>query len=346
MADRVYEFSRIAHAGARAKDAASALADAPTASGEGARYGLIYNPRSHRNKGQDLELADHPGLLIAQPKDRDELPAVLAEFAVQGIELLAINGGDGTVRDVLTCGQAVFGTNWPKLAVLPKGKTNALNVDLGAPADWTMAGVLEAYERGKTIAHRALAISPVDDPDAQVLGFILGAGAFTIGIRAGQDAHRWGAFDSLAVGVTAGWGVIQALFGSDENIWRRGVGMNVRLGADRVPAPHSGHGDRDKREILFASTLERFPMGMKPFAGTNGQIGLAIMDKPRRRLVGVLPFVVAGYRPKWLAEAGFHQLSTDSFELELDDQFILDGEAFPAGKYRVAMGPELQFVVP
>lgn len=308
--------------------------------------GVIYNPRSHRNRGQDLEIAMRPNIFVAQPLERDELPAVLADFARRGIEYLVINGGDGTVRDVLTCGQAVFGDDWPKLAVLPKGKTNALNVDLGAPADWSLSEAVEAFAGDHVVARRALAIAPVDSPGNVVQGFILGAGAFTTGTRAGQDAHRLGAFNSLAVVVTIVWGVLQALCGTDNNPWRRGVGMRILLGQERRELAHSRHGSPERRELLVASTLENFPVGIKPFGKLREGLKLAVMDKPRRRLLAMLPLIAGGYTPGWLADWGLHQCRASEFELDIEDQFILDGEAFPAGRYRVTQGPELHFVVP
>ena len=89
------------------------------------RVGVIYNPRSHRNKGQDLALGDRERVMLATPEKRGQISSVLADFAQHGIDYLIISGGDGTVRDVLTCGAEVFGDDWPVLAVLPKGKTNS-----------------------------------------------------------------------------------------------------------------------------------------------------------------------------------------------------------------------------
>ncbi|MGN6497543.1 MAG: diacylglycerol/lipid kinase family protein, partial [Tsuneonella sp.] len=122
---------------ARARLAATEPATSGTAR---PRVGVIHNPRSHRNKGLDGQVADRPGVLFALPEERGDLPGVLARYAAAGIDLLVINGGDGTVRDVLTAAVPVFGESWPAIAVLPMGKTNALNVDLGAPRDWTLAG--------------------------------------------------------------------------------------------------------------------------------------------------------------------------------------------------------------
>ncbi|OBX18072.1 hypothetical protein A9995_12950 [Erythrobacter sp. QSSC1-22B] len=323
-----------------------------------ARIGVIYNPRSHRNQGQDLALGERHHVMVATPEKRSQIAAALADFASGGIDYLIINGGDGTVRDVLTCGYAVFGDEWPLLAVLPKGKTNALNVDLGAPADWTLRDAIDAFTGGTTVTRRPLEVAALDGRSAPLRGFILGAGAYTLGVRAGQDAHSFGFFDSLAVGMTTAWGVLQVVFGTDRNPWRRGVGMDLRLLPEGRNLPHSGHGDPARREVLLASTLRRLPLGIKPFGpssdpardpardGVPARDGLrfAVMDRPGRRLMACLPAILAGWQPRWLERAGLHQGAADAFEMIVDDQFILDGEAFPAGSYLVSQGPELTFV--
>ena len=321
--------------------------------------GVIYNRHSHHNLGNDGAsghavngvLPDIPNVLVAEPEGSGDLPRILADFKARGIELLVMNGGDGTVRDVLTSGLPVWGQDWPAVAVLPRGKTNALNVDLGAPADWTLAGVIDAFAAGRRIQRRGIVMTPIGADHAlqesgALMGFILGAGAFTTGIKVGQDAHRLGAFNSLAVGVTTAWGLMQALLGSPRNRWRRGIGMELLMGPERAPLPHSGFGDPAQRWILVASTLDRLPVDMKLFGPYHHGLRMVVMDKARRRLLAMIPAVVAGKEPAWVTRAGVHFAKASEFELALDDEFILDGEVFPAGRYQVAEGPELRFVVP
>ena len=308
------------------------------------RIGIIYNPRSHRNKGQDLACAGAGAIMAAQPRTREEIAHALAGFAQDGIDFLVINGGDGTVRDVLTMGQAVFADRWPAIAVLPKGKTNALNVDLGAPADWTLEGAIAAYASGRRLVRRPLAVSREDGGEPPMLGFIFGAGAFTLGIDAGQDAHSLGFFNSLAVGATSAWGVIQALFGTDRNVWRRGTPMELAFLPSGRPMPRSVHGDPARRSVLLASTLERMPMGIQLFGAPRPGLKLALLDHPRRRLLAALPAILMGWRPRWLAAAGLHQLDAEALAVDVGEPVILDGEVFPPGRYRVEQGPELTFI--
>ncbi len=349
MATSIYEFGQIPRVDP-ATDPHNRTRQVQDA-GQAPTVGVIYNPRSHRNQGADFDCGLCPHVHIAQPSARAQLPEALAEFAARGIDLLVINGGDGTVRDVLTCGQKIFGDDWPTLAVLPKGKTNALTVDLGIPDDWTLQDAIDAHGRGGRTWRRPMAVSrahPGDKPGdaAKVAGFILGAGAFTTSIRAGQSAHKLGAFNSMVVGVTAVWALLQSLFASRSNPWRKGARMRIGLGVADAPMAHSGHGDPAMRQLLFASTLERLPAGINPFGALRTGLKLVAVDQITRRTTALVPLVVMGKLRNGLRERGIHQLAASQFTLSIDDQFILDGEAFPAGDYRVEQGPELAFVTP
>lgn len=190
MATSIYEFAQLPRVHAR--EAADSRPRRQREPGEAPRVGVIYNPRSHRNQGADFDCGISPHVHIAQPGDRSQLPSALAELAEREIDLLVINGGDGTVRDVLTCGAGIFGDHWPAIAVLPKGKTNALTVDLGVPTDWTLQNAIDAMEQGNRITRRPIEVSQVgDDADSRVLGFILGAGPSPPPRRPGRARTGW-----------------------------------------------------------------------------------------------------------------------------------------------------------
>lgn len=342
MATSIYEFAQIPRVEPALKPRARRVRDA----GQAPTVGVIYNPRSHRNLGADFDCGLCPHVHIAQPRERGQLPIALAEFAEKGIDLLVINGGDGTVRDVLTCGQTIFGDDWPAIAVLPKGKTNALTVDLGIPDDWTLQDAIEALDHGRRARRRPMSVARAGEPLSRVAGFIMGAGAFTKATQAGQSAHKLGAFDSMVVAVTGIWALLQSLFAGRGNAWRKGAAMRIGLGSTDAPMAHSGHGDPGMRQLLFASTLERLPAGIKPFGALKNGLKLVAVDQISRRTTALVPLVLMGKVRDGLRERGIHQLAATQFSLSIDDQFILDGEAFPAGDYRIEQGPELAFVTP
>lgn len=312
--------------------------------GQAVRVGVILNRRSHQNAVETRECEDRSNVIISCPDTRLGIAHELARMAEKGIDLLVISGGDGTVRDVLTMGQPVFGDNWPKIAVLPKGKTNALNVDLGSPVDWTLAQAIDAYSKGRTVKRRPLAVRAAGTSDPAMLGFIFGAGSFTLGVDAGQDAHRIGFFNSIAVGVASAWGVLQALFGSDANRWRRGAAMELTYLPSGEEMPHSRHGDPSRRNVMLASTLKTMPLDIKLFGKGQEDIRLLVLDHPLRRVLFSVPAILAGWHPRWLRRSGLHHLSAEGFAITLDSPFILDGEHFEGGSYTVEQGPELTFV--
>ena len=306
--------------------------------------GVVRNPRSHRNKGHASELADCANILIETPRTHAALRETLAGFADRGIDFLAIDGGDGTVRDVLTCGVGVFGDEWPPLVILPKGKTNALVVDLGLPNAWTLPEAMEAIGCGRTIIRRPIHIALPGDTGEQVQGFIMGAGVFTSGTQMGQQAHRWGAFNSFAVGLIIIWCLLQALFARSSNMWRKGTAMRLR--SDGIELARSRFGDPSERFVMVASTLERFPLGIRPFGKVRAGLKLAVIDTPLRWIVALMPLLLTGFDAAFLRRNGAHRIDVESLDLELSDRFTLDGEYFPAGHYRLRQGPELRFVVP
>ena len=307
--------------------------------------GVIRNLRSHRQAAHLPEWSGRANLLVETPEKRSELQDVLARFAERRVDYIVVVGGDGTVRDVLTCGAGYFGESWPPLIIVPSGKTNALAVDLGLPARWTLEAALEAVAAGRIEQRRPLVVAQRDNVDARVQGFVFGAGAYASAIQLGQRAHDKGAFNNLAVAVTAAWAFLQTLFGNARNVWRRGTPM--RLYDERgCELPHSGFGRNEERHLIFASTLGRFPAGMRPFGDDGDGLRAAVIDSTHRGLLLRLPLIFRGVVSERMRRFGYHVIQAEGMQIDITERFILDGEAFPGGRYRLSLGPKLRFVVP
>ncbi|WP_271079147.1 diacylglycerol kinase family protein [Aurantiacibacter sp. MUD61] len=307
--------------------------------------GVIRNARSHRNNKGVASSDLPPGVIVATPEKRSELPAILTDFAEKHLDCIAIDGGDGTVRDILTCGAGIFGDSWPDLIILPNGKTNALGLDLGLPPGWSLDEAIAAVKQGKTVRRRPMVIAQRENPAAQVRGFIMGAGVFNRAIALGQRSHDLGAFNAAAVGVTAAWSVLQALFGRAGNPWRRGTYMKLRR-ADGTEIAHHGGLPADERFLLFASTLQNFPAGLDPFRGMEAPLRMAVLDNPRRGLLLRIGALMRGNATEATMRRGAHLVGDETLEVDIAESFILDGEAFPSGHYCLSAGTPLRFVVP
>jgi len=319
----------------------SALAQLP-------RVGIVRNARSHRNKGKDCDYLDDPNVISATPRTKPELAVALARFAREKIGLLVVDGGDGTVRDVLTRAVPVFRDNWPPIVVLPRGKTNALAYNLGLPRNWSLDDALNTALRGRAVIRRPLVIERLDAPQRDRVGFLLGAGVFNAAIKAGQTAHRAGAFESLAVGVTTAFGVLQALVGFGDSPWRKPSPMRIQIGDSLEDMPHSGHGAPDSRFFTCISSLARFPFGMRPFPKVleDNKLNFFVYDAPLRRAAAMFPPLMYGFDPAFLPSIGLHRGTTSQLKIDFGDSFILDGETYPGGTYRIRLGPELHFIAP
>lgn len=346
MHGTIYEFASLPRFGRHGSGAAPSVTRYVPRGRAVPLVGIVRNPRSHRNKGNPAELADCSNILTETPRSRAALRESLQEFATRGIDYLVIDGGDGTVRDVLTCGADIFGETWPELIVLPKGKTNALAVDLGLPNHWSLAEALVAARSGEVVRRRPMRISPRGE-EGGALGFFLGAGAFTLGTEVGQGAHRRGVFNSFAVGLIIAWSIIQTIFGRAGNPWRSGTRMRLRDRDSGRELPRRGPGGADERFLAVATTFEKFPLGLRLFGRkVPPGLKLAVLDAPVRWMLMLLPVLLLGFFPRFVQRAGAHRVASGPLDFDLGGAFILDGEAFPAGHYVLEEGPQLTFVVP
>jgi hypothetical protein len=326
---------------AKPSGTASVLASLP-------RVGIIRNARSHRNKGVDCDYLDYPNVISAAPQTKPELAVALAHFAREKIGLLIIDGGDGTIRDVLTRAAPVFRDSWPPIIVLPMGKTNALAYNLGLPHNWSLNDALNTALRGRAVVRRPMIIERLDAAQRARVGFLIGAGVLNAAIKAGQTAHRAGAFESLAVGVTSAFGVVQAIIGFGSSPWRNSYPIRIHTGDGLDELPRCAHGTPDSRYLVGISTLTHFPFGLRPFPKIleENKLNHFVYDAPLRRAAAMFLPIMFGSDPAFLGKIGIHRGTTSQIMLEFSDSFILDGETYPGGNYRVRLGPELHFIAP
>ena len=299
------------------------------------RAGVIWNQRSHRNKGAGRAPLPEDVLDIV-PEQESELFAGLRRLAAEGVELVVIDGGDGTVREVLTRLPEAYGGRYPLLAVVPNGKTNALALDLGVPLGASLEDILAAARAGKRPKRRhCLEVLRPGQTLPERRGFLFGLGAFVRGTQLAQRNHDRGFFDNAAVGITLLGAVRRTLFGGSEEPWRRG---------ERVALSFAG----EQRDwfLVLASTYKRFPLGLKPFGEPHDGLKVLSVEAPPRRLIRAVPAILQGRDPPWLAQDGYRRDDLTAFDLSFPGDFVLDGEVFEGGDLSLREGPELEFVIP
>jgi hypothetical protein len=303
------------------------------------RAAVIRNPRSHANRrtgGGDTP----PDVPLAAPATPEALAADLASFARQGLDLLVIDGGDGTVREVVSALPAIYGAQEPPmLAVLRSGKTNILAMDLGVPRDWTVEAAVDAARRGGPSQVRApLQVARGAQDDAPLQGFVFGAAGFVRAIDQSQRLHRAGVFHGAVVALGLAAAALSLLLGGRGSDWARGESLDLSL--------DGGEWRRGDRLVMLATTLQRLPLGMEPFGPARPGLKVLDVDAPPVRLLSALRRLLWGDGEGWLLKHGYRRSQAREVRLSVPGSFVLDGETYPGGELVLSEGRPLRFLRP
>lgn len=292
--------------------------------------GLISNPASGHNRDQFEGIRSRIGQCSSINHRITHSPADIApalrELAALNIEVLAINGGDGTVAAILgeLLESGLFAKP-PLIALLPGGTANMNAGDIGVHGSLSKAvtrfcqwcdGEIATAPK---VAQRALLRVAIDNDLAPRYGMFLGGGAVIHGTEyAHKEIHSRGLRDdfSLALGtLRTVWGVVR-----DDPAFNRHVAISLTLD-DREPT-------RYDTLILVVSTLQRLAFGMRPFWSQEpGDIRLTLMEQGCTRFARTFLSIVRG-RPSRNAvpASGYNSHNANRIRLEMDGKINLDGE--------------------
>jgi hypothetical protein len=306
------------------------------------RVGVVRNPMSHANIGRvEAEAAPdpaaHDAVLLVQPASPAALEQDLRAFAQCGVGLLVIDGGDGTIRDVISLLPRVFGETPPLIALIPSGKTNVLAIDLGVPADWTLAqAVAAAKSDTAVIKHRSPLQVRWDDGRPSLLGFVFGLGAFVRATSLAQNVHKAGAFHSIAVAMSvlgALWGTVM---GGARDQWRAGVPLCLAIDGEETRTAD--------RFLVLATTLKRLPFNVKPFGTPREGLKFLDVDAPPKRLPGAFPALLAGKEAAWSRE-GYRRGDAERLRITTTQPLVVDGDVYDGfGGVTVVVAPPMRFL--
>lgn len=254
------------------------------------RVGVLNNLRSGRSSARVRKalglLASQPDILHIETRDGSHVPEALDRFEQEGIELLVVNGGDGTVQRVLTELLGARGTApWlPRIAPIRGGRTNMTASDLGARRNPIrgLAEVLDAARAGR-LDERAV-VRPVlrveFEPDGGVhFGTFCGVGmlyqAVQLTTRHLPRNRSQGLFGAGAVLATL---VARAASGRNGGIL---AAEKIQLSMDGGPPEHK------ELRLVMATTAERLFLGIQPFWGReNGPVRLTTIAADAQGQIG------------------------------------------------------------
>jgi hypothetical protein len=292
------------------------------------KVGVISNPRSQRNRTEMArmrELIARRGLSHGEIDSMAAVPDILRRFAGDGVDALAVSGGDGTVQAVLTALLNDGERPPPRLAVLPAGMTNLIAADVGMrghPVEG-LAALLDADGgAGAEIRRRPVLSLRLRKADQPVHGMFLGtAGFYRAVMMVRRRVHTLGAERNLAAGLGIAASVAKLLLGRGGGDLSRGEALRI----DRDGKP----GELQDYLLCMATTLDRFIMRLSPFwgAGAEPLRYTAVRYPPQRLACALLP-LLRGRPRQWMAAAGYESGRAAELRLQLSCPIVFDGEIF------------------
>ena len=303
------------------------------------RVVMISNPASGTNRRNwariAARIAAHPQVIHHVTSGLPEAAALLPRLAAERPDVLAINGGDGTIAATL----GMILDHWPAdahplVVVLPGGTANMTAGDIGMATAheraldrffrWIEAG---APMEGESRTRHIMRVTGAADGQVRH-GLFLGTGAVMEATRYAHDrVHSRGLGGEISLAlilVRALWGLIR----QDPRFYQpTEVGLRVTAGeaeTARETAPML---------ILVASTLARLSLGIRPFWGppADGAIGLTAIRGGARRFGLSILSVLRGRPNRHVTRAnGYESFRGDRIALHLDGEVNLDGELFAA----------------
>jgi diacylglycerol kinase (ATP) len=311
--------------------------------------GLISNPASGHNRDQFDSIRSHieqyPDIHHRITHSQADIEGVLHELAALKVEILAINGGDGTVSAILgeMLERKIFASP-PLIALLPGGTANMNAGDIGVRGSLKKAVARFCAwsegqrEAGSAFARRALLRVVTAPAQPARYGMFLGGGAVIHGTEyAHREIHSRGLRDdfSLALStVRTVWGVLR-----NDPAFNRHVTINLSLD-DLPPVKHD-------TLILAVSTLQRLAFGMRPFWSKEpGTIRLTLMEQGCTRFARTFFSIVRGHPNRNAVPAsGYNSHNADRIRLEMDGKINLDGELLEVtGAIDVSASATLEFL--
>jgi len=314
------------------------------------RFGMISNPRSHSvsQRGSVLAAAGarEPDAMFHSLDVFENLPRVLDRFAQNGVNVLFVEGGDGTAMAVLTeilSERCALPADIP-VALLPGGMTNLAAKVMGV-RDAGKGGIralIADLRDGNIDLHKEyipllqICLSEQADP---IYGFFLSTGALPNGIRyCRRELHSKGASGSIAVGLT----LARLIFGprgKDGNEVMRPSDMALETDAFHAAGSHL---------FTLATTLPRFNLGIDPFWGTEDKpLRFTHATWPANGLIRAMLGILTKAGSKTMTKRGMESFNIDEALLGYTGDIVLDGEFLsppPSGKLKLTTTQPAVFI--
>jgi len=313
--------------------------------------GLISNPLSGGNR-KGLQpvrklLADYPQVLHREVCTPEQVVDALKSFAAEGVKLVGLNGGDGTIQAALT---TIFDlqpfAHLPVLALLRSGTTSMIANDVGLKKGRLQAlkrlcrWAFRGEGRPEVIYRPVLRMQP-GTGQKPYYGMFFGAGLIFQGIQfCHKELHSLGLGGELAPGLALIRMLLAVLNKND-----------THFGPSRLSIALDHHAPRTRDcLVVLVSTLDRLFLGLRPYWGPgNGPLHYTAVEFRPKHLLRTLPYLMRGHNcPSGTQQNGYISEMVHEVRLDIDSGFTLDGELFAPdplrGTVTVGCGGQVPFL--
>jgi len=295
------------------------------------RVGILCNPLGGRTRRRldavRRAAAEIQGGIYREATSDLEIGSVLDAFADQNIDLIAMIGGDGTVHATLNYifGAQPFAT-LPLLALIPGGTTNMTAFDLGLREnpDRALVSLKRQLQKPVSFATKSQQILRIEQKDSATLyGMFFGAGIIAGGVRVFTPRiQKMGIDGQVASGIeTIRYFLGQCLGRNGESL--PPVEVSIRENGSEVR--------NGTFMLVFATVLDRLLLGMRPYWGQEeSPIHVTRIRQSPQRLWRSLPSLLTGHGTGLKEEHGYHSRNLRTLELDMEGDFVIDGELYRA----------------
>lgn len=301
--------------------------------GQSIRIGMLNNPLSGGNRNglqkiRDAAATVRPEILQREVQTPSDVAATLADFARQEVNILVVNGGDGTVQAALT---AIFHKkpfeSMPALAVLRSaGTTSMIAGDVGLNGSRESAlqrlfSWAHTKEANATVMQRPVLRVEVPSEKEPVYGMFFGAAAiYQASHYCHQKIHARGVRGEKAAGAALARFLMAVLLKDRKVI--SAVPITTRV--DQNPA------EQHKYLLVLITTLQRLFLGLHPYWGSEPKpLHYTAVRASPRHFLRSLPSLMRGRQSRYITpDNGYISHNIDEVQLTLNSGFNLDGELY------------------
>jgi diacylglycerol kinase family enzyme len=305
------------------------------------RIGMLNNPLSGGNrkglqKIQEAAATARPEVLQREVQTPADVSEALADFARREVNIVVVNGGDGTVQAALT---AIFHHRFfetkPALAVLPSaGTTSMIAGDVGLKGS-RLSSLQKLFSRARTnndsatIIQRPVLKVQVPSLKAPIYGMFFGAATIYQATHfCLQKVHTRGVRGEIGAGVA----MVRFLWAAILKDRKVVPPVPITIGLNQ------NEPQKQKYLLVLITTLQRLFLGLRPFWGSQPKpLHYTAVDAHPRNFLQALPSAMRGHQSRHITPTnGYVSHNIDEARLTLDSGFNLDGELYNPG---TTLGP-------